>query len=179
MTEEHATKQPEKSGFSTASLVLGILAILTSLAWYVSIVFGILAITFGALSLKSVGRKKSIAGIVTGIIGIILSILFVAIIFAAVPALRKNQQNTARRNDVSVLVSDIIAYRSENQGRLPAAENLPISRLIQITSVVNEGSPTSERAVYLIGESCDGTKTERGYSISVLLEDGSVYCQDS
>ena len=76
MKSASKTKQTGGQGLAIASLVLGILAIVTSLVWYIGITLGVLAIIFGAISIKN-GRKKAIAGIVTGGIGVILSLLIV------------------------------------------------------------------------------------------------------
>lgn len=63
-----------KSGFGVASLVLGIVSIMFASFWYVAIISGILAIIFGAKSIKKVGSKLGKAGLVTGIIGLVLSL---------------------------------------------------------------------------------------------------------
>ena len=62
----------EKSGMPVASLVLGIISIVTNLFWYMVIPTGILAIVFGAKSAKKMGSKLGKAGLITGIIGISL-----------------------------------------------------------------------------------------------------------
>ncbi|RKZ34842.1 hypothetical protein DRQ19_00245, partial [bacterium] len=76
-------QQPRKttSGLAIASLVLGILAILTG--WIVvGGVLGILAIIFGAVSLSNIkkdpsktGKGMAIAGLITGIIGVIITVV--------------------------------------------------------------------------------------------------------
>ena len=75
MSESHKTEQTESQSLAIASLVLGILAIITCLVWYIGIALGALAIIFGAVSVKKRGRKKAIAGIVTGSVGVVLSLL--------------------------------------------------------------------------------------------------------
>ena len=73
----------DKKGFSIAALVLGIVAIVLSCIWYISIPCAILAIVFGILGIKSSKKGMSIAGITTGAIGIFISIaiLIVLMIF--------------------------------------------------------------------------------------------------
>lgn len=66
------------SGFSITSMVLGILSILSSLVWFISIPLGIISLVFGVLGRSKGGRGMAIAGIVTSIIGIILSIIILA-----------------------------------------------------------------------------------------------------
>ena len=64
----------EKSGMPVASLVLGIISIVTNLFWYMFIPTGILAIIFGAKSAKKMGSKLGKAGLIMGIIGISLGV---------------------------------------------------------------------------------------------------------
>lgn len=179
MSEASKTEQTEGQGLSIASLVLGILAIITSIVWYISIVLGVLAVIFGAVSVKKRGRKKAIAGIATGSIGIILSLLIVWMVQAALPALQKSQRDTARKNDVTVLATDITSFQTENRGQLPSASDLATSSLALVASVVGDGEPTTETAVYKTGASCDGASSSRAYAITILLENGSPYCQGS
>lgn len=61
-----------KSVMNIASLVLGIISILTSLFWYITLPTGILAIVLGVKSSKITGTKIGKAGMVTGIIGLSL-----------------------------------------------------------------------------------------------------------
>ncbi len=64
-----------KSAMSIASLTLGIISILTNWFWYVTLPTGILAIVFGAKSVKRTGTKVGKAGMITGIVGLSLFIL--------------------------------------------------------------------------------------------------------
>jgi hypothetical protein len=61
-----------KSGASIASLVLGIISIVTALFWYITLPTGILAIVFGLKSIKACGSKIGKAGFILGIIGLAL-----------------------------------------------------------------------------------------------------------
>ena len=63
------------------SLVLGIISILTALFWYMSIPSGILAIVFGIKSYKKMGSKLGLAGMITGIVGLALSLLIYITLF--------------------------------------------------------------------------------------------------
>ena len=62
----------EKTGMPVASLVLGIISIVTNLFWYVTLPTGILAIIFGAKSAKKTGSKIGKEGLITGIVGLSL-----------------------------------------------------------------------------------------------------------
>lgn len=65
--EEHYKK------YSIASIVLGILSIVLSFFFHISILCGIIAIGFGVSSVKSGKKVLSIIGIISGAIGIVLT----------------------------------------------------------------------------------------------------------
>jgi hypothetical protein len=63
---------------------------------YVSVVLGALAIIFGALGIRHAnahdggGKGMAITGVVTGIVALVISVLFLAIIYAAVTSINGN-----------------------------------------------------------------------------------------
>lgn len=181
MTENSNAEDSERQGLAIASLVLGILAIITCLVLYISIVLGVIAIILGAVSVKTKGRKKAISGIVTGSVGVVLAILVFVMALVALPALQKNQRDTARKNDVSVVSSAVSAYMSNNRGQTPdnAADLDQYISDLGLISVESEGTPTTDKAIYNKGLNCDGTAATRAYAITVLLENGSEYCLGS
>ena len=67
MEEENNKKY---SGMPVASLVLGIISILTGLFYYLSLPTGITAIVLGVKSAKKLGSKMGKAGLILGIIGV-------------------------------------------------------------------------------------------------------------
>lgn len=69
----------DKKGFSIAALLLGIMAILLSCLCFISVPCGIVAIILGVLGIKSSKRGMSIAGITTGGIGIVISIILLIV----------------------------------------------------------------------------------------------------
>lgn len=81
--ENKTTKEPkkERKGFCIAAMVLGIVALVLFLIWYISIPCAILAIIFGILGIKTVHKGMAIAGLVTGIVGLVIWIFLVVIIF--------------------------------------------------------------------------------------------------
>ena len=64
--------EKNKSGMGIAAFVLGIISVLTCLFWYMALPTSILAIVFGAKSIKSTGSRLGKAGLVLGIVGIAL-----------------------------------------------------------------------------------------------------------
>lgn len=67
----------DRKGFCIASMVLGIIALVLFCVWYLSIPCAILAIIFGVLGIKSKGKGMAIAGLVTGSIGLVVSVLII------------------------------------------------------------------------------------------------------
>ena len=67
------------SGMAIASLVLGILALITSFTVIGGVVLGLLALIFGILVLRrnAPGRGMAIGGIVTGAIGVVLAVILI------------------------------------------------------------------------------------------------------
>ena len=73
----------DRKGFNITSMVLGIISVVFFTLWYVSLPSGIIAIIFGIAGKDRGGRGMGIAGLVLGIIGVVLClfILLSAILF--------------------------------------------------------------------------------------------------
>ena len=67
-------EEKNKSVMHISALVLGIISIVTALFWYISWPTAIMGIVFGAKSTKRMGSKLGKAGLVTGIVGLALSL---------------------------------------------------------------------------------------------------------
>ena len=74
-------KDLNKSTMNIASLVLGIISIVTAAFWYITLPTGILAIIFGVKTARKTGSKLGKAGLITGIVGLSL---FVFIYFSLI-----------------------------------------------------------------------------------------------
>ena len=90
------------NGFAVASLVLGILTIVFFFTFWFDWILGALAIVFGALGIsranKGSGQKgMAIAGLVCGAVGVVFSILFIALIV-----------NVANNKDVQDVFSSVL-----------------------------------------------------------------------
>lgn len=70
------------SGFSIASLVLGILSIVCCCVWYISGIFGILGLVFSIIVLvkKKSGKGMAIAGLICSAIGIIMAVILLVMV---------------------------------------------------------------------------------------------------
>ena len=67
----------EKSTIGIAGFVLGIISILSALFWYITLPSGILAIIFGAKSVKRIGSKLGKAGMILGIVGLSIICIYI------------------------------------------------------------------------------------------------------
>ena len=74
-------KDLNKLTMNIASLVLGIISIVTAAFWYITLPTGILAIIFGVKTARKTGSKLGKAGLITGIVGLSL---FVFIYFSLI-----------------------------------------------------------------------------------------------
>lgn len=77
-TVQHVMVKPAQDGMAVASLVLGIIGLVCFLAWPISIVLGILAITFGVISHKKRKSGMALAGSICGGIAIVAALLMFA-----------------------------------------------------------------------------------------------------
>jgi hypothetical protein len=72
-------------GMATAALVLGLLAVITSFTLIGGLLLGLLAIIFGIIGLRranrglALGRGRAIAGIILGLLGMVLAGALIAI----------------------------------------------------------------------------------------------------
>ena len=71
----------DRKGLAVLSLILGIISIVLACFWFVSIPCGIIAVILGVMAKKSTKPNISISGLVTGCIGIFISILIIIIFF--------------------------------------------------------------------------------------------------
>lgn len=185
-------KQSNSQGLAIASLTLGILSIPLD-AIGIGIILGVLAVIFGAISVRQGnGRKKSIAGIITGSIGILLlPVLFILIHLtsSSLGILQSNSADTARKTDTTNIASEVVEYKASNEGRMPSKYDLPKAKLVKVSDIKQAAydgygydgnpKPTLSAAVYTIGENCGGEKGKRNFSITILLENSTVYCAGS
>ena len=77
---------PQGNGMATASLVLGIVSIVLCWIWFIGIIAGILAIVLAVVSKKKIkanpnmgGSGAATGGLVTGIIGTLIALVFIII----------------------------------------------------------------------------------------------------
>ena len=169
------------TGLAIASLVLGILATLSGI-FFIGGLFGIAAIITGVIALqKKVGKGMSIAGIITGALGILGTLGAVAVIMLATGGIQSRAQDTQRKNDVTRISGMVLSQQTYNKGMAPAPEDFvaDFDASTFTIKLASSGEPTTDTAVYATGQNCEGTTGDREYAVRVLLENGQEYCQGS
>lgn len=75
-------KDEAPTAFAVAALVFGILSIVCCCGGFISAIFGVLAIVFAAIFLSKQPSQKgvAVAGLVCGIVGLVLSVLMIVFI---------------------------------------------------------------------------------------------------
>ena len=68
-------KKEERFVSHIVSLVLGIISLLSTFFWYISLPSGIIAIILGAKSFKKKGSKMGLSGMILGIVGVSFCLL--------------------------------------------------------------------------------------------------------
>ncbi len=85
MFVEVTKEKKQYKGFSVTSMVLGIVSLVFFASVYITIIGGVLAIVFGAITLKKgdgTCRKMAMAGFVMGIVGLALILLIFVLVVA-------------------------------------------------------------------------------------------------
>ncbi len=89
-TTTNVQPDSEKKGFNIASMVLGIVSLVAFCFWYISIPCAILAIIFGIVGRHKGGHGMGIAGLVLGIIVVVLWVLLLALAAVGVAYIGNN-----------------------------------------------------------------------------------------
>lgn len=73
--EQKDEKNVERKGFNVTSLILGIIGCVLFCQWYIAIPCGIVAIIFSVAGKADAGRGMGVAGLILGIVALVLCIL--------------------------------------------------------------------------------------------------------
>lgn len=113
----------KKSGLATASLVLGIIGVVLSfipIINNIAFVLGILAFVFGLITLiKKIGKGKSIAGLVLGILAIIITLAMQSAVSDAIDEASNELDKATGSSTEEVLKNDV----SVNLGKFIVTED--------------------------------------------------------
>ena len=77
-------KNAERKGFNVTSLILGIIGCVLFCQWYIAIPCGIVAIIFSIAGKADAGRGMGVAGLILGIVALVLCILVYGLAIAGV-----------------------------------------------------------------------------------------------
>jgi len=130
----------------------------------------------------NIQTKKSIKGFTIIEVVLVLAIagLIFLMVFIALPALQRNQRDTARKNDVSTIASAVTTYTSNNRGTFPEPGDLEgyledlsentVKEDITIRSDAPDAVQPEDAAVVIV----EGMKCGESTNDSQELEDGSA-----
>jgi hypothetical protein len=96
--EYYTPSPPKGSGLAIAAMVLGIVALVLSCFWFVSIPCAILAVVFGVIGKsradrgEASGRGMAIAGITCGIVALVIDLLIIAMIIVGFDLLNQEMR---------------------------------------------------------------------------------------
>lgn len=153
--------------------------------------------------------KKQTKGFTIIEVVLVLAIagLIFLMVFIALPALQRNQRDTARKNDVSIVVAAVSSYTGNNRGNFPDADALDgyledlsdntDKTLITVRSDEPDSVVVDDAAIVIVegmkcGESTNSSQaltdgTSRQFSVVTRLETGGTadsdggqhFCQES
>lgn len=151
----------------------------------------------------NVQTKNNMKGFTIIEVVLVLAIagLIFLMVFIALPALQRNQRDTARKNDVSIVAAAVTAYSSNNRGEFPEdaeelagylddlSENTDAGSITIITEATDEETAEDAQIIVVEGVKCgestadqaleDGTT--RQFAVITRLEagNGQQFCQTS
>lgn len=88
-------------------------------------------------------------------------------------------ENTYRKTDLMTLRRAVETYRFENRGQLPVSNNLKTADLKRVTAISENGEPSETTVLYMRGTACNGTTSDKAFSLSIRLADSTRYCDGS
>lgn len=160
------------------------------------------------MNVQSTNSNKGFTIIEVVLVLAIAGLIFL-MVFIALPALQRNQRDTARKNEVSKVLAAVTSYQGNNRGQTPTHDEkfakyldgtAPATGSTQITlesgTTVNFASagtggsvtgPTTDNITVVMGSKCDPADmakvvdgTNRQAAAIVELENaGQFFCQSS
>jgi prepilin-type N-terminal cleavage/methylation domain-containing protein len=150
---------------------------------------------------KKLGYKDGGFTIIEVMIVLAVAGLIMAIVLVAIPQLQRSQRNSARRDIMSRIKTEIDSYAGNNNGRVPNdATTLAAVNTRYLTGVNIEdpstgnslfpswrddttNTPAVGASNYAINASCNGEAliggSARNYAFWTQLEGGAIYCIDN
>ena len=125
MTELNDLKPPKKSGFATASLILGITGFITcGITAAIGLILGIISLVQMGKDKSLTGQKLAVAGVVVSSIAVICIPIYLivgAIAFPVFAKAREAARATTCMSNVKQISTCMMMYSGENDDTLPAS----------------------------------------------------------
>ena len=96
----------------------------------------------------NIQRKEKGFTIIEVVLVLAIAGLIFLMVFIALPALQRNQRDTARKNDASTVAAAVNSFKSNNRGSL---SNLTSTRLTQYIDKLDQYDMTSSDQVVYVG----------------------------
>jgi len=153
----------------------------------------------------NIQRKEKGFTIIEVVLVLAIAGLIFLMVFIALPALQRNQRDTARKSDVTIVAAAVTSFSSNNRGEFPKAEqiityapnvsdnsktttNTPNIRVNTVTTTPL--TPVDSEIVVTKGTTCGAVTTTtatfnkgstRQFTVVTKLESGNgqVFCQES
>ena len=151
----------------------------------------------------SLQRKEKGFTIIEVVLVLAIAGLIFLMVFIALPALQRNQRDTARKSDVASVVSGVVAYTGNNRGIFPTTDSLTSyakdvsdnTTSVVVNSTAGAQNIKTDDGIATVtqsstcGESTGGADakqvlakgTTRQFTVVTKLEsgDGAYFCQNS
>lgn len=168
-----AIDEKRKSGFATASLVLGIIGICTSfipIVNNISFILGLIAVVFGVVSLaKKASKGMAIAGIIVSILAIMITLSSQKALSDGLDAMSKDLDKATGssteevlKNDVDVVLGNFEATKSQ----------YGITDTKLVVKVTNKTSETKSFNIQIEAVKADGSRIKNDYVYANNLASG-------
>lgn len=168
-----AIDEKRKSGFATASLVLGIIGICTSfipIVNNISFILGLIAVVFGVVSLaKKASKGMAIAGIIVSILAIMITLSSQKALSDGLDAMSKDLDKATGssteevlKNDVDVVLGNFEATKSQY--------GMTDTKLV--VKVTNKTSETKSFNIQIEAVKADGSRIKNDYVYANNLASG-------
>ncbi len=167
--KNNETNQTPEVAESSKTDVLGIISIICAFTG-----FQLVGFILGLIGVSKAKKEKypstlSRVGWILNLIVLIIVLVIIVLLFVAVPVLQRNQRDVTRKSDLMLIESEILNYRSSNNGKLPSSLNeLDLNNTITGSSVLNNDFDYQVLPIGCIDNCSD-------YSLSVYLENGELY----
>lgn len=168
-----AIDEKRKSGFATASLVLGIIGICTSfipIINNISFILGLIAVVFGIVSLvKKASKGMAIAGIIISILAIVITLNSQKALSDGLDAMSKDLNKATGTSTEEVLKNDIDVVLGNFEVTKGEYGMTDTKLVVKVTNKTNE---TKSFNIQIEAVKADGSRIKNDYVYANNLASG-------